>query len=89
MPLHNHDDVLEVAGLEEIKHVGDRGAVCDGEKCLGDVLGDEGRELLGGASGEDDDLEIHLRRQQQRLRRMSVTTHGEGSGQSMFGSQVF
>lgn len=82
----HHDDVLEVAGLEEVEHVGEHGAVGDGEERLGDILrekrkrvtvrapelkdgggggedlGDEGRELLGGAPGEDDDLEVHLRR---------------------------
>ena len=36
-------------------------------------LGDEGRERLGGAAGEDDNLEVHFSRKQRRAA-------GEGFG---------
>lgn len=34
----HHDEVLEVAGLEEVQGVGEQGAVRDREQRLGDIL---------------------------------------------------
>ncbi len=59
----HHDDVLEVASLEEVEHVGEHGAVGDGEERLGDILREKRKRVtvrapeLKDGGGEERTLE--------------------------------